>query len=1064
MNFQFKHPKFKPKLLIMVLIAIFSMTVAICNITTTNVYASEAGNGDDDDGGEGTRIVSGGPKSTRCAYLLYIVDKDGNLLTDVVETTIAGCEAPPSDAIYDYEYSRFGGVAPSIFDGGADWGSPFDSNGNGRGSEIKEIMLSKNSEGDSFVYTVVEKYLGTEVAREFKGSDQYFIIEGVYWAKFQNGTEKGYWNVATAKGWAQAQNDCGCGELGYNLTSRYTNNIYPNCMKFEFTQFGLSPTPSGKQTNDTIINTAGGVISIWGKEGSGQTTCDETQGDIPHIAPPESDGQYAIVKNYRTEIAPGEYTDDGCFIKNNISRNITIEDEVSYRVVGWKISDSTLTIDSKTWPVPGTIAEIGNSAGVTVEIKKPSTVLYVLLEKQVIEEPEVAEADYTVKESQVTRAISLKTDDEGDNILKDKKFKWNFGSLATCPGHNHDPGCENADCTCDLTNGQTCSTDHGKRCPGHECSSFTLSDTGWTFKLKNNKKTDYPKNLAVNDYWPDYNSEETATRSSTDAGNTEKEFDYKVVLHRGSDTLSIAEWKNINEALNSLDNFNTVNKKSPNRRKVDYTESVSFEFADDSTDKTTAATGSTGLDDLTGCSLSDDASLETSFSTDVTILYETYSGLLEGGTVNSEVDTREMITLGSVGKQVASGKMVKSGLSFSFHPWVQMRYDSMSSDGAVTKDNLIKILGEYRRGLDLNDYAEIIWTNTPKSDNNGNLNIESAMWSTHAQAIKNHLNGTVAIGGMTWELNTKQTEEFVKLKTYQSIVMKNSEARTQIRKTSGALTGYDEDTALDNHKAYVESVVNGFEALGVSQWVNKDETKNPFDGIKVNEGSNISSLGNTADGKASTDDKYYFRQDSTTNSGANENDLDVLYYNGVQTVGSIEDATTTTYYVFKTDNAGNIYMNNQVILTKTQDESSLTGKAKELDEKTYIVRKIVDALERNSGNDAENTWTDSAWYNEILDSGVAIAESTTTIKVGMFKPSERISVLDVKLTPKSENKADIFTQFFSTAFRTNDYSDNYGKKYVIGKFKGSNVLMNKMEQFFVSRKVYIANYNVQNNH
>ncbi len=137
MNFQLQHPKFKPKLLIVLLIAIFSVTIAICGITTANVYASEAGNGDDDDGGEGTRVVSGGPKSTRCAYLLYIVDKDGNLLTDVVETTIAGCDAPPADAIYDYEYSRFGNTAPSIFDGGADWGSPFDSNGNGRGSEIK---------------------------------------------------------------------------------------------------------------------------------------------------------------------------------------------------------------------------------------------------------------------------------------------------------------------------------------------------------------------------------------------------------------------------------------------------------------------------------------------------------------------------------------------------------------------------------------------------------------------------------------------------------------------------------------------------------------------------------------------------------------------------------------------------------------------------------------------------------------------------------------------------------------------------------------------------------------
>ena len=718
--------------------------------------------------------------------------------------------------------------------------------------------------------------------------------------------------------------------------------------------------------------------------------------------------------------------------------------------MGWKISNTTQNIDSISWNPPGSISKTGSSAGSTVEITQPSTCLYVLLEKEEIEETEEFEYDYQLGESQITKAISLEETENGEPILKDYVFNWGYNKLEDCSGHeregSHDDECE-----------ENCQDDHDWT---EYCDYFELQNTDWLFKLKNVNRENYPLNLAINSHWTDFNNEESRTRENVESGIEEVEDrQYLCVLHRGSDPISIAQWKNENEAIDSLETFNTANSKSPNRKKIDYLESINITLDDDydSEDVETTALGEFN------CLARDEAKVQNPLSSDISILYNVYSGDMQKGFINSEVDNRDMLTMGSAGEKVISGRMVKSGLSFTFHPHVTYRYDTLSSDGSITKDNLIQLLGEYKRGLDLNDYVQIQWKNSKKTDDKGNLNVVSRMWSTHAGANKNHPNDTVAIGGMTWELNTKKNEETVILTSYQSIVMEGSAAREQINKTGSGIEGFTETTALEQHIGFVQSVSNGFDSLGVSQWVNDEEDESPFDGIEVHEGSNISKLKNTDDNKASTEDKYYFRQDSSTDTGMNENDLDVKYYKGNTPVETIEEATTTNYYVFKTDNQGNIYMNGVVILNKYQDETALSGKAKELDQKTYIVRKIVDALERASGNDSENTWTDAAWYSEILDEGVAIAESTTTLKVGMFNPYERTSVLDPKLTPKSKDKGDIFTKFYSTAFRTNDYSDTYGQTYVMGNFKGSYVKMNKLEEFFVSKKLYIANYNTQNN-
>ena len=114
--------------------------------------------------------------------------------------------------------------------------------------------------------------------------------------------------------------------------------------------------------------------------------------------------------------------------------------------------------------------------------------------------------------------------------------------------------------------------------------------------------------------------------------------------------------------------------------------------------------------------------------------------------------------------------------------------------------------------------------------------------------------------------------------------------------------------------------------------------------------------------------KYYFRNDATT-VATNEGDLDVH-----------EGGTKTTYYVISSDTKGNILLDGEQVLAKNQGLDSLYGKAKMLDERTYVVRKLVAAIERNAGSDSTNTWTNSTWYNEAFD-GITIIEQKTLLNV-----------------------------------------------------------------------------------
>ena len=381
--------KIKYTLLSILFSILFIFTALNISPPLTTYAGNESGNGTGDAGSSGTHIFAGGAASYKSAYLIYIVDGNGNLLTPVAEAPISGAKVPPTDGNFNYEKSKFGNQAPTIFKIINGVPTPFSSSGDGNGAVLKSKLLEKTIDNKFKAAVYIEDYFGEKVAKDFLSSnkDQYLIFEGVYWFTMNEGNLKGQTIVATASGWAKAQQENGYPQNCTKVFSRYTNNIFANCMKFEVTQLGLNPCPSGKQTNDVIMSSASGIISVWNNEvveSEDQTTYDESKGDIPAPPADESDGACTIVKNYRYSNDGGNtYIDAGCYNIKNIANKIIVENEQSYKVVGWKISNQTSTnINSLTWEssIPGKVTQTGTTEK-TVQLSNTEKCLYVLLEK-----------------------------------------------------------------------------------------------------------------------------------------------------------------------------------------------------------------------------------------------------------------------------------------------------------------------------------------------------------------------------------------------------------------------------------------------------------------------------------------------------------------------------------------------------------------------------------------------------------------------------------------------------------------------------------------------------------
>lgn len=850
----------------------------------------------------------------------------------------------------------------------------------------------------------------------------------------------------------------------------YTNKVACFSMMIEaggigerFAKFKAWTGSTSSQISDDDLRTyAVGTAVFKVKNDEIQTTYDESKGDTPAAPARESEkSKYNIVKNYRLKEG-NSYTDKGCFEITEISNEILIEDEPTYKIVGWKTTTQKGKTNSTNWEssVPGVVIDQGNSASY-IQIKDPATTLYILLEEEKEIKEEIPTTNYVLSESSVTRRIWISKPDAQLSMpkIQNHEFIWVLkGHEVTCSGHSYfKEDCYDEDSLEDEDE----EPDH---CTGHSesCSSFDWKDKTVRLSISNNLKNDYPDILSTKDGWrfetregglaKRYFNDGTYERKSTSdetIGNSN--WDYVCILLRGQDKLTVADFKNTESTKNDLRDVNSSgfavgNTPQGKRKTSDYIDRFNLYFVNElsGTDiRTQYGAYSAAPFTKAICNNDRGAVLYTPLSmNDITVKVEVYSGSKSAGINDMSNNNSACLQIPATGFNQSSGRMIQGTQTITFYPYIRMKYDTLTAT-----DKTVYVLGQYMRSISPNSYAEINW-NKKSSDN---LTLISSQWSTHAQPVNDHGANNVLPGGSNLGLGVKQSDrQMVEVTTYQVAVM--GEFETQVTLTGGSNGGLTEELAIQNHEAFVDTVKEGLDDVVIQQYVDKNPTKsNAFDGIQVNSGSDISALGNGSS-TSSTEDKYYFRNDGVGNLG-NQGDLDVN-----------EEGTSTTYIKISADTSGNILMNGNVVLTKDQDYTALTGEAKLLDERTYIIRKLVKAIERNTGDDnsAKNV-NDNHWYNEAVDD-LTVVVQRTKLTVGYIDPPERSSVLDPKLIPYTENKSDMFTNYHISQFKTRNYSEYYTTPYVIGTFKNQTIQMRNMDMLFYSRPFYIPNVTTQDLH
>lgn len=1041
---------------------IISFILAIMIIITLpfTAYAdNENGNGTGDAGSSGTHIIAGGAASYKSAYLIYIVDGNGNLLTPVVEAAIDGAKVPPTAGNFNYEKSKFGNQAPSRFDIIYDVPTPFSSSGDGNGAVLKNKLLEKDEGKISYrAIRVIENYFGSDMANKFISSsnDMYLIFEGVYWFNMNEGNLNGQTIVATASGWAKAQQENGYPQNGTKVFSRYTNNIFANCMKFEVTQLGLNPCPSGKQTNDVIMSSASGIISVWNNEvveSEDQTTYDESKGDTPAPPADESDGACTIVKNYRYSNDGGNtYIDVGCYNITNIANKIIVENEQSYKVVGWKISNQTSTnINSLTWEssIPGKVTQTGTTEK-TVQLSNTEKCLYVLLEKT--SGSSGGTGDFEISQASLTKRVrfSEASTTKGFNT---HSFAWTSGafSLSSCSGHSYTDGCGNMTNHSNDKKKADGTTDHSgdtTYCGGHTdyCSNFKLLDNIISVSLKNQNVSTAPKIMVQKHGWQNVVQDTSASslaeywhtfrRPSNGADTPSRSgWDYVCVLWRGEDDLTVAQWKNDTSTNNLMSEigFKVANAPQGIRKTSDFINTFTAKFIGAYQDNSTKYGGGTAsphsnqiCTQTMNYSFKSDTALSLS---NIKVLVKVYSGQSSRDNSNKALKKN----------QAEAG-------SITFYPYIKMRYDKYTSSYENDNNQTAYVLGKYTRTLNLRNAVTVKF----ETEDDGNtLEVQSNQWSTHTSLMKNinSLFGTtdnaykVIPGGAT--LNIKNRDDAkskdVKVITYQCIL--EGDGKTQVDYTGSVSGDFTEATADSNHKATVNSVVESLKTLRLELFGNKSARKEPFSGENITKSKKFN-------GKSISSDSKY-----------NWDDFNDLYINVA------EGNTSKEKYVFSADTEGNIRMDGEVIVTKGQGAESINNRtAKTINDKTQVVTQLVKALERNTGSDNSTTWSsaDGKWYNEAFD-GVTVLVSTTTINTGLWDPMERSTVFDPKLTPSQSSKESIGNSFYSFQMRTAAYSDLYEDEVNrVGNFMGVNVYSNvDLIELFKTDKWFSSNITTQ---
>ena len=959
---------------------------------------------------------------------------------------------------------------------------------------------------------------GYETALEALMDEHYLVVEPLVWIYINTGgsnyeatkTYGSYYNIANK--W----NSLG-GKDGGAFYASYMTKLGNNCMTVNSsittstgaTLGAAAITKRNVSVSVSEMETSGLSMHIYSSDmfsESGTSTYDELLGKNPGPAPdptylPE-ETEYAekskivtIIKNYVEVIDGSEHT-IGNWTRVENPHIISIEDEPKFKVVDWNtsINNPVILEDGSKKPWAQLIYNSSkNQEGTTVDkitLSKDEVVLFVKLLKQSETVDNQYNASVVLEQSELSKSVTVGTE------LSSQEVVYKLGELDPCIGHcdghcagfkyDHSSSCIACSicgasgawlsrCNGTLADGSKCTntgngwgygkcndSKHGtsgkctdlevsegkcnhtkvycdnlENCENKVYCEEKLDNTDLNFNRENNNR----KNslIALTDNFDDKVSDSTHTRKSLSEYEITENYNYSYVLHRGSNDKAILSKYN-SESGNSLANELFSSALVPVGRLANgvYGSDMKIALVEKNADKETSAVG-----EKEECVDTDEATTESNNpSVTEKIAIKVYKGKQRNP--DTSIDYREIVRLTTQSNDMTSGHMVSTSSSIKFYPYVRMTIQNLFGNKQP-----VNVLGEYQREILPNNYAEVSW----KIEDN--LKIDSSLFAldkglTSGDKGWNYA-GSVLKGGASYILNTKPSR--IELLTYQTILGDNS---SNISNISGE-RNLTENEAIQEHQQFVDAAILKFDTTEIAQYVNKKyDAKTAWDGgIKVYSGANIKDLKNGSN-KASTDDKYYLDTDINNNKNIQRNDLDVNIL-----------GTLNKFYRFYSDISGNIYMvegssiseveNNvgSIILTKSQGVDSLRSTAKLIDNKTYVIRKLLAAIERNTGNDATASWvSDGRWYNEAY-SGIIIMVQRTGLDIG-FNNGLRNTVLDPKLIPIIDSKYDQGTTAFLMQYKAEISEDE-----PISYFMGEPIYMYGADEWFTSNKVFITNMTVQ---
>ena len=582
-------------------------------------------------------------------------------------------------------------------------------------------------------------------------------------------------------------------------------------------------------------------------------------------------------------------------------------------------------------------------------------------------------------------------------------------------------------CECDCSSDSDCSGDC--YCPGHPCY-----DTGWidpSYSVLAENTAGLDKKVVAPDsgiYKFDYTNNKKS--GSLTPNPTLENFNIKVVTHRGYDVVTLAKYKeDVNgNAVSDLSKINYPNANTPQgvRSTSEYSKPVNY----------TIELVGTKLIVTKSCKAGcvHEAELSANQAIDNELLVKVLRGKKNEGVQEAKALPNTSAKMNGVEIKHLKGTAAPRG-NVSYYPYVRMLYETIDNE-----DTQVFILSDEESVFKPNDYIEAGWTSTKEKDT---IDVVSNQWSTHAKANSNsewRQKNRVLPGGAIFGVENDPTNvTTIGITTYQNYVQDDLLAKVGAQYNMNWMKLADK---VPVHEAAVKELVDQLEKTKIEMRGNTNWNGE----LDLNSGGVILKQGGSFNSRTLSNDTKYWLQDDVNgkNTKNTESDLDVR-----------NQKTTTTYYRIKGDVYGVVYLqkstdNNNWNTMQTWKAgisadtavAGLSDEAKELNDRTLIVTNFMNSLDRNM-----------EWYNEAWD-GFCVVKQETTFEYGLFNPVKRQAVLDPQITPKLQNRADMFTSAHAFGFMIEERTFNI-------PFVNGTSLAYDTKDIHRSEKYYAPNVTVQ---